>query len=106
MIHAREQDDVDHSRAVALGFVAIIALSGMLTVGRMTAAQEADPLAGVTVQSIGVVEPADNPGQALVLLRLTLEPGVTIAEHHHPGGVALYVESASSPPPLRWVPVW
>jgi mannose-6-phosphate isomerase-like protein (cupin superfamily) len=76
-----------------LGFVAIVALSGMLAVGKLTDAQEADPLAGVTVQSIGMVEPADNPGQALVLLRLTLEPGVTIAEHHHPGAVALYVES-------------
>lgn len=76
-----------------LGFVAIIALAGTMAVGRSSVAQETDPLAGVTVQSLGMVEPADNPGQTLILLRLTLEPGVTIAEHGHPGAVALYVDS-------------
>lgn len=76
-----------------LGFAAIIALAGMLTISGMSRAQGPDPLAGVTVQQIGLVAPSDNPGQTLVLLRLTLDPGVVIAEHGHPGAVALYVES-------------
>ncbi len=76
-----------------LGLAALIVLAGMLTINGMSRAQDADPLAGVTVEQIGVVEPSDNPGQALVLLRLTLDPGVVIAEHGHPGAVALYVVS-------------
>ena len=76
-----------------LGLAAILAMAGMLTISGMSRAQDPDPLTGVTVQQIGMVEPTDNPGQALVLLRLTLEPGVVIAEHGHPGAVALYVES-------------
>ena len=59
----------------------------------MSRAQDDNPLAGVTVEQLGAVEPSDNPGQALVLLRLTLDPGVVIAEHGHPGAVALYVLS-------------
>ena len=89
-----------------LGFVAIIALMGMLAVGQMTGAQEADPLAGVTVQSIGMVEPADNPGQALVLLRLTLEPGVTTPSITIRARSPSTSNRASSPQPSRWVPDW
>lgn len=78
-----------------LGLAAILALAGMLTIIGISRAQDPDPLTGVTVQQIGMVEPTDNPGQALVLLRLTLDPGVVIAEHGHPGAVALYVESGA-----------
>jgi len=76
-----------------LGFASLAVLAGMLAISGISRAQDSDPLAGVTVEQIGVVEPSDNPGQALVLLRLTLDPGVVIAEHGHPGAVALYVLS-------------
>jgi quercetin dioxygenase-like cupin family protein len=61
----------------------------------MTAMQAtpADPLAGVTVVGLGAVQPAVAPGETLQLLRLTLDPGVTISMHHHPGPVIISVES-------------
>jgi hypothetical protein len=51
----------------------------------------ADPLAGVTVEALGGQVPAAVPDRTLLLLRLTLEPGVEIVEHGHPGPVVLYV---------------
>ena len=58
--------------------------------------QEADdPFAGVTIETLGSIAPDDMPGQALVLLRLTLEPGASIAAHGHPGVVVLFVESGT-----------
>ena len=68
-----------------------------LTVGSvgLTSAQEstpsADPLAGVTVEALGGQAPAATPDRTLVLLRITMEPGVEIIEHGHPGAVVLFV---------------
>ncbi len=56
-------------------------------------ATPADPLAGVTVVALGAVQPAVAPGETLQLLQLTLQPGVTIAMHHHPGPVIITVAS-------------
>lgn len=83
--------------------VAAALLLGILTLSTtfgasahdMAAMQEAtpDPLAGVTVEAMGTVQPASAPGQTLQLLKLTLAPGTTIAMHHHPGPVIITVVS-------------
>lgn len=51
-----------------------------------------DPLAGTTIEALSGGEPDIAPGSSLVLLRVTMEPGVVIPPHSHPGPVALYVE--------------
>jgi quercetin dioxygenase-like cupin family protein len=83
--------------------VAAVLLLGLLTLSTalgtsahdMAAMQAtpADPLAGVTVEAMGTVQPASAPGQTLQMLQLTLEPGTTIAMHHHPGPVIISVAS-------------
>jgi quercetin dioxygenase-like cupin family protein len=83
--------------------IAAVLVLGLLTLSSvvstsahdMATMQEAtpDPLAGVTVEALGVVQPASAPGQALQLLKLTLAPGTTIAMHHHPGPVIITVVS-------------
>lgn len=68
-------------------------LMGLLTVPVLGARAQDDPLAGVKVEGLGAVQPAVAPGETLQLIRLTLDPGVTIAMHHHPGPVIISVES-------------
>src|SRR3954463_9620664 len=52
-----------------------------------------DPFAGVTIETLGSGMPTNSEGNALVLLRITMQPGALIPIHHHPGQVILYVES-------------
>ncbi|HEX7022483.1 MAG TPA: hypothetical protein VF171_06475 [Trueperaceae bacterium] len=52
-----------------------------------------DPLAGTTIEALGSYSPSKAAGQALVFLRITMEPGVVIPFHHHPGSVVVVVES-------------
>ena len=83
--------------------VAAALLLGMLTLSTtfgasahdMAAMQAtpADPLAGVTIEAMGAVQPAAAPGYTLQMLKLTLAPGTTIAMHHHPGPVIISVAS-------------
>lgn len=54
-----------------------------------------DPLAGATIEQLSAGMPSGTPGQALVLLRVTMEPDTVLAPHSHPGPVALYVESGT-----------
>lgn len=56
-------------------------------------AQEDEPLAGTTVETLGAIEPAIIEGWNLVALRITMEPGAEISGHSHPGPVVLVVES-------------
>jgi len=84
--------------------VAAVLLLGLLTLSTalgtsahdmatMQEATPADPLAGVTIEAMGSVQPAAAPGQIMQVLKLTLEPGTTIAQHHHPGSVIISVAS-------------
>ncbi len=57
--------------------------------------EEDNPLAGTTVEALVGGVPPDVPDASLVLLRVTMEPGVIIPPHSHPGPVALYVESGT-----------
>lgn len=74
--------------------VVTMVMGSSLTV-RAHLQDEADPLSGTTVESLGAMAPATAPGHALVFLRLTMEPGASIPAHSHPGGVVLVVESGS-----------
>lgn len=61
--------------------------------GAAFAHQDSDnPLAGTTIEQLTGGMPSIIPDRALVLLRVTMEPGVIIPPHSHPGPVALYVE--------------
>lgn len=77
------------SRLSLLIALMILALAALPV---MTHAQD-DPFAGVTVEGLGAVEPAVAPGQTLELVKLTFEPGASIAMHHHPGPVIITVVS-------------
>lgn len=80
----------------------VLAAAGVLGLGvslgtiprRMTAHQATDdPLAGMTVRMLCAGESSSVSGKSLLLRRVTLEPGVALAPHSHPGPVALFVES-------------
>jgi quercetin dioxygenase-like cupin family protein len=82
--------------------VAAVLMLGLLTLSTtfatsahdMAAMQATpDPLAGVTVEALGTVQPASAPGYTLQMLKITMVPGTTIAMHHHPGPVIISVAS-------------
>lgn len=78
----------------------ILAVAALLGLGpALTSAQDgtptADPFAGVTIEALGSAVPSAAPDDALVLLRLTMEPGANIPAHSHPGPVVLYVDSGT-----------
>jgi quercetin dioxygenase-like cupin family protein len=66
---------------------AVLALS-------FTFAQD-DPFAGTTTETLGSTIPDTAEGQALVFLRITMEPGARIDAHNHPGSVILVVDSGT-----------
>jgi len=83
------------SRRHALAGAGLLALGATLarSANHAVAHQEGtDPLAGTTIEALSGGEPQIAPGNSLVLLRVTMEPGVVIPPHSHPGPVALYVE--------------
>ena len=80
--------------------VAAVVLLGLLAAGRaLTAtAQDATPsgeMADVTLETLGSAPAADAPGMNLVLLRITLAPGVVVPAHRHPGQLVVTVESGT-----------
>jgi quercetin dioxygenase-like cupin family protein len=82
------------SRRSAMISAGLLSLAAVTSLPRGTAAhgQDADPLAGATIEQLSAGMPALVPGHALVLLRVTMEPGTILAAHSHPGPVALHVE--------------
>jgi quercetin dioxygenase-like cupin family protein len=54
-----------------------------------------DPFAGVTTVMLAGGPSAVTDGYALVLLQITMAPGAEIPSHHHPGDVALTVQSST-----------
>ncbi|MGH2562651.1 MAG: cupin domain-containing protein [Thermomicrobiales bacterium] len=87
-------------RRRALISVIGLVLGAMFAFGpAMTHAQDgtpaADPLAGVTIETLSsgaVAEPADH---TLLLMRMTLAPGAAIPPHRHPGPVAVTIDSGT-----------
>lgn len=47
----------------------------------------------ITIVNLGSGMPSGAPGQAIVLLRITLQPGAAFPAHVHPGALVIAVES-------------
>ncbi len=79
----------------------LVATLALLVLGPVrTMAQEGQPIdlpcvSGVTVQPIGQAMAEGAGGQALVLLRLTVEPGGGFEAHTHPGTLIATIESGT-----------
>jgi len=87
-------------RSFVLVSVLALLLSGSVAGGRLAAvAQEgtpaAEPIVGVTAGLLGAGQPDAAPGHELAMRRLVFEPGGSIADHHHPGALVLYVETGA-----------
>ncbi len=81
------------NRRAALAATGAFALGATLPLRPVAARQDtADPLAGTVVTPLSGGAPALVPDHQLLLLRVTMEPGVAIPPHSHPGPVALYVD--------------
>lgn len=55
----------------------------------------AAPIVGVSAALLGTGQPDAAPGHDLGLYRIVFEPGGSIADHHHPGALVVYVESGA-----------
>ena len=75
--------------AVVIAMVAIVIGSATFRVH----AQDPDPFAGSAIQSLGSVSPSIMADHTLNLVQLTMQPGASIAMHHHPGPVVISVQS-------------
>lgn len=82
-------------RIIFISLVAVTALMGSTFAARAHVQDEADPMAGTTVEALGGGPSGLAADHALVLLRITMEPGANIPPHSHPGEVVLYVESGT-----------
>jgi quercetin dioxygenase-like cupin family protein len=72
-----------------------LALSMAIPAGTRAQGQPLDLpcVTGVTVEPIGQAMPAEAPGQALVVLRITIAPGGGFEPHTHPGTLVVAIES-------------
>lgn len=50
---------------------------------------------GVTTEVLGRLEPAQAPGQALYLLRVTFAPGGAVTAHVHPGATVYHLAAGA-----------
>jgi quercetin dioxygenase-like cupin family protein len=78
-----------------LGLLGVTAAAGTYSRTALAHQESDDPLAGTTIEQLSGGMPGLVPDHALVLLRVTMEPGVVIPPHSHPGPVALYVEQGT-----------
>ena len=94
-----------HRRSIPL-VVAAMLLTASLTTGLFRASSVAQETAspeapasggavGVVIEPLGRGSPDSAPGHDLSLLRVTFEPGGSIARHHHPGALVLTVEAGT-----------
>ena len=86
---------------VSVVAVTLVALFTFGLVVTRTTAQESTPAAappgavGLSVQLLGSGTPDAAPDHQLALRRITFAPGATVGSHHHPGALALTVESGA-----------
>jgi|GEM_PF-1777953 len=75
----------------------LVASAGLSRIQPTVAAMQAEdnPLAGTVVTPLSAGVSAVAPDRTLMLLRVTMEPGVEIPPHFHPGPVALYVDAGT-----------
>ena len=72
--------------------VALIALAAGLIGPVFTSHAAAEP-APIAIETLGVGMPSSTPGKAILLLRVTLQPGAAFPAHVHPGALVIAVES-------------
>jgi quercetin dioxygenase-like cupin family protein len=83
------------SKVVRLTF-AFAALAALIAgqVGPVAAGQATATAAEpITIETLGTGMPSSTPGQAILLLRITLQPGAAFPAHVHPGALVIAVES-------------
>jgi quercetin dioxygenase-like cupin family protein len=78
--------------------VALVCIVAVFAVGRVASgvAQESATPTGpapITIQTLGSGQPSNSPGNAILLLRITLQPGAAFPPHIHPGALVIAVES-------------
>ena len=83
-------------RLITVSF-ALVALAALVA-GSISpaAAFQATPAAApepITIQTLGSGMPSSSPGQAILLLRVTLQPGAAFPPHTHPGALVIAVQS-------------
>ncbi len=66
-----------------------IAFAGITSARAAHAAADAP----ITIETLGTGMPSDAPGKALLLLRVTIQPGAAFPAHTHPGALVIGVES-------------
>jgi len=77
------------------GFAGIVAAlaAGSTVVQADPATQETEP--SVVAETLAQAPLAEYPGQALLQLRVTLDPGAVVPNHIHPGNLVFSVESGT-----------
>lgn len=83
-----------HRLIFAVVFLSLFSLVPAIAQAQDPAATP-DPFAGVTTAVLAVNPSQAAEGNTLLLLRVTMAPGAEIPSHHHPGDVALTVESGT-----------
>ena len=78
--------------AAAPMLLALLLALGVSTAAR---AQGSTPATDtpITVQALASGMPSDSPGKAILLLRITIQPGAGFPDHIHPGALVIAVES-------------
>lgn len=76
--------------------IALLALASTLLVVPVTIASSGHARAadGISTQTIASIADIDSDSQ-LIVMRMVVEPGVTLAEHHHPGPTSFVVISGT-----------
>jgi quercetin dioxygenase-like cupin family protein len=88
-------------RTVRVLFVLLLVMLSFSLLGAQAqeatpAADDVSPLQGVTFEVLsGGGEPVAAPGQTLVVVRMTIDPGGFIIAHGHPGAQIWYVEAGA-----------
>ena len=80
-------------RWTRLAFALLVAFLVVVGASLRTNAQDKDPFAGTIIESLGSISPSILPDHTMNLVKLTMEPGASIAFHHHPGPVVISVQS-------------
>lgn len=81
---------------IARLLVALMALVAILPpASAQEATPEATPASAASREVLGRGQPAMAPGQELVLTRVVIPPGSTVAAHTHAGMQVIWVESGS-----------
>jgi quercetin dioxygenase-like cupin family protein len=78
--------------------VALVCIVAVFVFGRVASgfAQDSATPTGpepITIQTLGSGAPSNSPGNAILLLRVTLQPGAAFPAHIHPGALVIAVES-------------